>query len=124
MRPLEPPQQIIERYQQLCNLIESKSQYGHIPVKDYAAFMGYGETMLKSCIRSGSVPFAFANKALNHPLYYISVTGLYQFEMQMNFLPESLSETIVRNTYPTPSQLRKEKEIYLTQLRGIGQSKR
>ncbi len=113
----EVPKKVIERYHQLCDLIETKSQYGHIPVKDYADFMGFGSTMLKSCIRSGSVPFAFANKESGHPVYYISMTGMYQFEMQTYLVPEYL----LKNMYPTPSQLQKEKEIRLTQLRGIGQ---
>lgn len=80
MNNFDVPEVILERYNQLCDLVE-KSQNGRLKTSDVAEYLGRNPQWLRQSIKSGNVPFALAGGEGGKTEFYIGILPLFMFEL-------------------------------------------
>ena len=78
----EIPKQIIERYEELYDLVTNKSVDGEIAAIDLAKYLRKSVAWTRNAIQNGRFPFAVGDAGKGRNISYIGVFPFYQFETQ------------------------------------------
>lgn len=78
------PPAVIDRYEQLYELVQNKSDNGRLAAKDVAEYMGRSVQWFRDALANGTVPFAFADGTKGRVTSYIGILPFWQYETQCN----------------------------------------
>lgn len=82
MEQLKIPPIILERYNQLYDLIQNKSFNGRIEAKEVAKYLNKDRQWFQRAICNGAVPFAFGDVIIKRSISYIGILPFWQYETQ------------------------------------------
>lgn len=89
---LRIPPIIVERYEQLYDLVQNKSKDGKLPAEVVAKYMGRDVSWFRRAICNGAVPFGFGDGNTGRATSYIGVLPFWQYETQCNLFLNRFGE--------------------------------
>lgn len=105
------PPKVVERYQELYDLIENESKNGQITVSQLAKYMHCSVEWLRNAIYNGSCPFAFGDGTTGRSKSYIDIHPLWQFATQNStFVTQQNKEWRCRQKLGRKIRLRKRRK--------------
>lgn len=91
MQNFKVPKVIIERYDELYDLVTTKSIDGEISAIDLAKYLGKTVSWVRNAAQNGRLPYAFGDTGKARNSSYIGVLPFYQFETRNQiFVPNLL----------------------------------